>query len=273
MNKILFTGAIIFSMAFLANASAVISNLTECSAEKNNSIKVDGDLSDWDNANWIKVTKDNGVLDAGTRPLEGEKDLVFSFALAYNDEGLLVGVKVEDDKIVADSAKPGQDSAPAWDDDACEFFIDGNYNRVTNSRANNGEDLKFGGEFSIVANGAYTSDFSGYPHSFGKLWQGAAKQVKQHTDIERPICKKKGEVCRAAKQVKQHTDIEQGIVQYEYLIKWEAMGQTARPEKIGFNISLQDDDDGGRRDSALYFTGNPKTPFIDESQFGTVIFK
>ena len=249
MNKILFTGAIIFSMAFLANASAVISNLTECSAEKNNSIKVDGDLSDWDNANWIKVTKDNGVLDAGTRPLEGEKDLVFSFALAYNDEGLLVGVKVEDDKIVADSAKPGQDSAPAWDDDACEFFIDGNYNRVTNSRANNGEDLKFGGEFSIVANGAYTSDFSGYPHSFGKLWQGAAKQVKQHTDIE------------------------QGIVQYEYLIKWEAMGQTARPEKIGFNISLQDDDDGGRRDSALYFTGNPKTPFIDESQFGTVIFK
>lgn len=249
MNKILFTGAIIFSMAFFANASAVISNLTECSAEKNNSIKVDGDLSDWDNANWIKVTKDNGVLDAGTRPLEGEKDLVFSFALAYNDEGLLVGVKVEDDKIVADSAKPGQDSAPAWDDDACEFFIDGNYNRVTNSRANNGEDLKFGGEFSIVANGAYTSDFSGYPHSFGKLWQGAAKQVKQHTDTE------------------------QGIVQYEYLIMWEAMGQTARPEKIGFNISLQDDDDGGRRDSALYFTGNPKTPFIDESQFGTIIFK
>ena len=51
------------------------------------------------------------------------------------------------------------------------------------------------------------------------------------------------------------------------------MGQTARPEKIGFNISLQDDDDGGRRDSALYFTGNPKTPFIDESQFGTIIFK
>ena len=249
MNKKLFTGAIILSMAFFANASAVISNLTECSAEKNNTIKVDGDLSDWDNANWIKVTKDNGVLDAGTRPLEGEKDLVFSFALAYNDEGLLVGVKVEDDKIVADSAKPGQDSAPAWDDDACEFFIDGNYNRVTNSRANNGEDLKFGGEFSIVANGAYTSDFSGYPHSFGKLWQGAAKQVKQHTDTE------------------------QGIVQYEYLIKWEAMGQTARPEKIGFNISLQDDDDGGRRDSALYFTGNPKTPFIDESQFGTVIFK
>lgn len=216
--------------------------------EKTN-VVVDGDLSDWTDAQWTKVTNANGVLDAGTRPLEGNKDLEFSFALAYNEKGLLVAVKVLDDKVVADSAKPGQDSAPAWDDDACEFFIDGNYNRSTNSRANNGEDLKFGGEFSIVANGAYTSDFSGYPHSFGKLWFGAVKQVKQPTEAE------------------------QGIVQYEYLITWEAMGQTARPEKIGFNISLQDDDDGGRRDSALYYTGNPKTPFIDESQFGTIIFK
>lgn len=216
--------------------------------EKTN-IVVDGDLSDWTDAQWTKVTNANGVLDAGTRPLEGDKDLIFSFALAYNDKGLLVAVSVEDDKIVADSAAPSQDSAPAWDDDACEFFIDGNYNRSTNSRANNGEDLKFGGEFSIVANGAYTSDFSGYPHSFGKLWFGAVKQAKQPTDAE------------------------QGIVQYEYLITWEAMGQTSRPEKIGFNISLQDDDDGGRRDSALYYTGNPKTPFIDESQFGTIIFK
>lgn len=217
--------------------------------EKSENIVIDGDLSDWANPAWTTVTKDNGVLDAGTRPLECDKDLTFSFAFAYNEKGLLVAVRVLDDKIFADSAKPGQDSAPAWDDDACEFFIDGNYNRSTNSRANNGEDLKFGGEFSIVANGAYTSDFSGCPHSFGKLWQGAVKQVKQPTDVE------------------------QGIVQYEYLLTWEAMGQTSRPEKIGFNISLQDDDDGGRRDSALYFTGNPKTPFIDESQFGTIVFK
>lgn len=250
MNKKILLSLFSISMAMCAScAEPQVNNSTTLTACEKTNVVVDGDLSDWTNVQWTKVTKDNGVLDAGTRPLEGDKDLIFSFALAYNDKGLLVAVSVEDDKIVADSAKPGQDSAPAWDDDACEFFIDGNYNRSTNSRANNGEDLKFGGEFSIVANGAYTSDFSGYPHSFGKLWFGAVKQVKQPTDTE------------------------MGVVQYEYLITWEAMGQTARPEKIGFNISLQDDDDGGRRDSALYYTGNPKTPFIDESQFGTIIFK
>lgn len=249
-NKIFFSLAFAFvAMCTASCAELLVNNSTTLTACKKTAVVVDGDLSDWAAAQWATVTKDNGVLDAGTRPLENEKDLLFAFAVGYNEKGLLVAVYELDDKIVTDSAKPGQDSAPAWDDDACEFFIDGNYNRSTNSRANNGEDLKFGGEFSIVANGAYTSDFSGYPHSFGKLWFGAVKQAKQPTDAE------------------------QGIVQYEYLITWEAMGQTARPEKIGFNISLQDDDDGGRRDSALYFTGNPKTPFIDESQFGTIIFK
>lgn len=218
-------------------------------ANKKADVVIDGDLSDWANAKWIEVNNSNGVLDAGTRPLENNEDLSFKFALAYSDKGLLVAVSVLDDKIVADSAKPGQDSAPAWDDDACEFFIDGNFNQAENSRANNGEELKFGGEFSIVANGAYTSDFSGYPHTFGKLWQGAVKQVKQPTETE------------------------QGVVQYEYLITWEAMGQTSCPNAIGFNISLQDDDDGGRRDSALYLTGNPKVPFLDESKFGIICLK
>jgi hypothetical protein len=51
------------------------------------------------------------------------------------------------------------------------------------------------------------------------------------------------------------------------------MGQTSCPNAIGFNISLQDDDDGGRRDSALYLTGNPKVPFLDESKFGIICFK
>lgn len=251
MNKKLFFSLV---FAFVAMCTAycaelLVNNSTTLTACEKPAVVVDGDLSDWAAAQWAIVTKDNGVLDAGTRPLENEKDLLFAFAVGYNEKGLLVAVSVLDDKIVADSAKPGQDSAPAWDDDACEFFIDGNFNQAENSRANNGEELKFGGEFSIVANGAYTSDFSGYPHSFGKLWQGAVKQVKQPTETE------------------------QGVVEYEYLLTWEAMGQTSRPEKIGFNISLQDDDDGGRRDSALYFTGNAKTPFIDESKFGTIVFK
>ena len=50
------------------------------------------------------------------------------------------------------------------------------------------------------------------------------------------------------------------------------MGRTSRPDRIGFNIGVQDDDGGGRRDHALYWTGNPKRPFSDESAFGVLVF-
>ena len=49
------------------------------------------------------------------------------------------------------------------------------------------------------------------------------------------------------------------------------MGRTNRPDRIGFNIGVQDDDGGGRRNHALYWTGNPARPFSDESAFGVLV--
>ena len=59
---------------------------------------------------------------------------------------------------------------------------------------------------------------------------------------------------------------------YLFLIPWAVMGRTNVPERIGFNIGVQDDDGGGGRDHALYWTGNPKRPFSDESAFGILVF-
>ena len=59
---------------------------------------------------------------------------------------------------------------------------------------------------------------------------------------------------------------------YGFLVPWAAMGRTNRPDRIGFNIGVQDDDGGGRRDHALYWTGNSKRPFSDESAFGVLVF-
>ena len=50
-----------------------------------------------------------------------------------------------------------------------------------------------------------------------------------------------------------------------------SMGGTDKPDRIGFNIGVQDDDGGGRRDHALYWTGNPRRPFSDESAFGILV--
>ena len=49
------------------------------------------------------------------------------------------------------------------------------------------------------------------------------------------------------------------------------MGRTNAPARIGFNIGVQDDDGGGRRNHALYWTGNPARPFSDESAFGILV--
>ena len=59
---------------------------------------------------------------------------------------------------------------------------------------------------------------------------------------------------------------------YCYHLTWAAMGRTNRPDRIGFNIGVQDDDGGGRRNHALYWTGNPARPFSDESAFGVLEF-
>ncbi len=60
-------------------------------------------------------------------------------------------------------------------------------------------------------------------------------------------------------------------VNYYFFIPWSAMGRTDKPDRIGFNIGVQDDDGGGRRDHALYWTGNPRRPFSDESAFGILV--
>ncbi len=61
-------------------------------------------------------------------------------------------------------------------------------------------------------------------------------------------------------------------VDYFFRIPWAAMGRTDKPGRIGFNVGVQDDDGGGRRNHALYWTGNPKRPFSDESAFGGLVF-
>lgn len=222
-------------------------------APHRDAIVLDGDLSDWQGVPFVAVTPANGRFDpnASASPTtDSPDDLSFRFAVCHDDEALYVAVEVTDDRVVADSSRPGQRSAPAWDDDAVEVFIDGNHNRAPNSRVKDGSELRWGGEFSLVVNGAAMSDYSGYPGTFGRrgYWSGATNW----------------QAARAGSEP----------ARYEFRLAWRVMGGRVRPGgTIGFNLSVQDDDDGGRRDHALYFTGRQPLLFLDERGFADLVLE
>ncbi|MBQ9727954.1 MAG: DUF4886 domain-containing protein [Kiritimatiellae bacterium] len=221
-------------------------------------------LPDPNTAAFVSVT--NGVVDAGTTSPLDDKDLCYWFDCSYDDDSLCVSVVVFDDDRQSDSCAEGSVSCPAWDDDAVEIFLDGEFARLPDSRADGGVHLTHGGEFTLVANGAAMSDFSGYPKTFIPLEDLARLKAAQDstnvwwTGVVLPVISGPGERVPNA-------------LLYNFVIPWRAMGRTDKPDRIGFNVGVQDDDGGGRRNHALYWTGNPARPFSDESAFGILEFE
>lgn len=229
----------------------------------------------------VFVMPKNGVVDAATTPPTDPADLSFAIRSSYDKDGFYVYVRTFDDDVSTDSCEPGATSCPAWDDDAVEVFLDGEYARLPDSRADGGVHLKHGGEFSLVANGAAMSDYSGYPNSYmppqeqmpddfgvatDKLWSGFVQRDPDGEYIPEALLKQLGAPADFAPGSAKETE-------YAFYFSWAAMGRTNAPERIGFNVGVQDDDGGGRRDHALYWTGNPQRPFSDERAFGTLVFE
>ena len=228
---------------------------------------------------WTLVTPANGVVDAATTMPDGPADLCYAVTACHDDDGLCVMVCTFDDDVSTDSCREGATSCPAWDDDAVEIFLDGECARLPDSRADGGVHLRHGGEFSLVANGAAMSDYSGYPDSFvrcgdvkpdgfgvatNRLWSGSVRRVPGGETTVDVLRRQPGLPDDFPPEGTRET-------QYTFHFTWAAMGRTNAPERIGFNIGVQDDDGGGRRDHTLYWTGNPKRPYSDESAFGTIV--
>lgn len=217
-------------------------------APRRDKIKLDGNFGDWRGVAWTDVTPQTGVFDSEAKSTADANDLSFRFAVCHDENALYVAVEVRDNAVWADSTPPGNVEAPAWDDDALEIFIDGNHNRAPDARAADGAELRFGGEFSLVANGAATSQFSGFPRSFGQSdgWQGATnwKQLKQG---------------------------HSGLIRYEFRLPWRVMGGQVRPgDTIGFTLAAQDDDDGAGREHSLYWKASSPHGWRDEAAWGEI---
>lgn len=198
----------------------------------------------------FKVGPATGVWDEEYGRTDDPANCSFEFRVLRYRDGIGVKATVYDDKVVADNCPPGSVSCPSWDDDTLQCFFDGNNDRAKDARAGNG--LRYGGEFTLVANGAAQSDFSSRPRGFGETWRGT---VAVH-------------------------DLPDGghRLEYDLWFSWCCIGRRRPPADdedvtFGFNICVHDDDDGGRNDRALYWKGSSVRPYRDESGFGTITLK
>ena len=225
-------------------AAAVLSGWTSSAA---------GRAEAW-SSDWIEVTAKNGVKD-DYYPLQTEPEKCsFKFRVMRNaDNTIGVEAFVRDDKIVVDDSPAGSISCPTWKDDCLEVFFDGDDDRNPNTRGPDWNDnptpCNAGGEYAIAANGATQSDYASAKKCFGSLWGGFAEPWNE-----------------GGSRVGTH---------YRLWFTWDCLGRPApspgEPVPLRMTVCIHDDDDGGACDYALYWKGNPKYPFADESAFGEIV--
>ncbi|MBT6144782.1 MAG: hypothetical protein HN712_19350 [Gemmatimonadetes bacterium] len=219
---------------------------------------IDGDLADWQGVNFVSVTPANGVFDGESGTTDDPADFSFTFAVMNDASYLYVAVRIVDDTLVLDSnPDPDDVHARAWMDDAIEIFIDGDHSHSPDARDTAQVEFQTGGEYAVVANGAVTSDQSGFPGSEGdpERWEAAGSY---------------GPMPAPAYQAP--FDTLAGGATIEARLSYNLMGQGVGPGgRIGFTISAHDDDDGGNRDTALYWKGISPSAWKDEAGWGDLI--
>ena len=214
---------------------------------------IDGDLADWAGVTFYKVTPATGVFDGESGTTDDPADLSFEFAVANDAKYLYVAMAITDDILVLDTnPDPNEKSARAWMDDCVEIFLDGDHSHSPHARDVAKIEFRTGGEFSVVANGAVTSDQSGVPGKNGDpdFWTSAGSY---------------GPSPGAAYQAP--WDGERKIYFIEARFNYQIMGVGAG-NTIGFTVSAHDDDDGGDRDTALYWKGVGLHSWKDEAGWG-----
>ena len=204
-------------------------------------------------ASWVFVSVTNGVCDDVCAAPCGDDDLSYRFRCLHDDGGLLVETIVRDDDVSTDTCPAGAIDCRSWLDDCIEVFLDGEMARLPDSRADGGRHLWHGGEFVLVANGAAQSNSSAAPNGYvppARAFGGDLPDVNWWTGEAFPLP-------------------GFGYAGRIY-IPWRSMGHDTAPARVGFTISVQDDDGGGERDHTLYWQGNPAKPHLDERAFGVL---
>lgn len=157
------------------------------------------------------------IGNGGIGPFDGGDIDVQIFA-GYDSEYLYVGLIVVDDEINTDTAESGSQNGSTWLDDAAEVFVDGdnsNYD-VRDTAGNKPGGWSTGGQYVVTANNAYREAEAGNPgYGTNAPWYGLSEVDGS------------------------------GRLNYEFRISLSLLGNPQPGDIIGFDVAVDDDDDGG----------------------------
>lgn len=189
-------------------------------------------------------TKDDfvygGNVASGQGPLYPE-DFAADMYVGYDDDYLYVAVRVVDDVPISDSAEAGSANGTTWYDDSVEVFVDGdNSNHPERDTAGSKpEGWSSGGQYVVTINNAYREAEAGNP-GYGEdaAWHGLSGVGPN------------------------------GESDFEFRISWSILG--GKPEKgqvIGFDIAINDDDDGSTAENQYTWSGQTHV----EATYGNLV--
>jgi len=210
-------------------------------------IRIDGDLSDWEGLGARIEPIGNVCISAG-RPLSppsDSSDLSGSFRCVVDPENFYIAVKVRDDRLVFGEGKFGQ----AHEDDAVEVYFDGDlapkeYKKGVCDYDANDAEVRFSkgkdGKVHLEGMGLFGDRLFMFPGLWESLGMEAA--IKEHP---------------------------WGYTAELKVPKIVFVAVPLRPGvEVGFQVMVNDDDDGGRRDSKISWTED----LNDESWYTTKYF-
>lgn len=161
--------------------------------------------------------------------------------VGYDENYLYVAVRVIDDEIFNDTAEAGSQNQQTWLDDSVEIFVDGdnsNYDQ-RDTAGDKPEGWSTGGQYVVTFNNAYRENEAGNPgYGENASWYGLS-------DFD-----------------------ADGNMNYEFRVSWDILGNPQPGDIIGFDIAVNDDDDGGNTLENQY-TWSGQTHV--ESSYGNLI--
>ncbi|MBC2602746.1 sugar-binding protein [Puniceicoccus vermicola] len=202
---------------------------------RNDAIVSDGDLSEWNQAQWVTLGENHRTVFDPKKTYGGEEDLSASLGLAWSPEYLAIAVVVKDDLHVT----PNSPSA-AWKFDSLQLYFDQRNN------ASIGNDFYDGDDVSYAISSIDGEHYAWLEKNSEGRYVGEANQA-QGLDREVEVSVVRG---------------EDGVTVYEILIPRVCLPQVdfSSGQVFGFSLIINDNDGEGRA-QALTLTPAGTQPF------------